>query len=105
MTTYPRQLTQRFAQTIQDMQARIRKLETRTAGIDSGATLAALPATIDPGYTTGDPMVAINGSATLTGPCNHLASYTPAADDAVLVIPLPVTQSALTAYLILGKIA
>jgi hypothetical protein len=105
VTDFPVQLTQRFAREFQGIRARIRKLETRTSGIDSGATLAALPAVIDPAYTSGDPHCLINGSAVLTGPYNHLASYTPAASDAVLVLPMPVTQSAATAYVVLGKIA
>jgi hypothetical protein len=105
MTAFPVQLTQRFAREFREIKTRITKLETRTAGIDSGATLAALPAVIDSGYVSGDPMAKINGSATLTGPYNHLASYTPAPSDAVLVLPMPVTQSSVTSVIILGKIA
>ena len=106
LSQFPAQLTQRFAREFRDIRARITKLETRTGGIDSGATLAALPATIDPDYTTGNPMCLIGDTApTLTGPYNYLASYTPVANDTVLVIPTPATQSQLTNYIILGKIA
>ena len=101
MPQYPRQITQRFPQAQADHAARLRKLESRTAAIDSGWPLAALPAVIDPSYTTGDPHCFINGSATLTGPYQHLASYTPVASQAVLVIPVGVTQT----YVVLGALA
>jgi hypothetical protein len=77
------------------------RLKTRTAGIDSGFPLMALPGVIDPGYTSGDPMAYVNGAAALTGPYQHLASYTPAASDPVLLIPVPALQS----YVIAGKLA
>lgn len=101
MTMFPRELTQRFAQEINSIRARVRKLESRTAAIDSGYPLAALPAVIDSGYTTGDPKAYLNGSATLTGPYQHLASYTPAAGDSVVALPIQATRT----YLILGKLA
>jgi hypothetical protein len=104
VATFPKQLTQRFPAEFQDMLARIAQLETRTAGIDSGATLAALPAVIDPAYTSGDPSCLINGSAVLSGPYSHLASYTPVASDAVLVLPTPVTATGVSAFIVLGKI-
>ncbi len=100
MPMYPRPLEQRHAQAMANMQRRITKLETRTAGIDSGFPLAALPATIDPGYTSGDPKAYINGAAALTGPYQHLAAYTPAANDSVLVVPVGV----LGTYIVLGKL-
>jgi hypothetical protein len=101
VATFPKQLTQRFPAEFQDMGARLAQLETRTAGIDSGAPLAVLPATIDPAYTSGNPSCFINGAATLTGPYQYLASYSPVAGDAVLVMPTPVTQSAVTSYVVL----
>lgn len=97
---YPQPLERRHAQAMADMGRRITKLESRTAAIDSGFPLAALPATIDPGYTSGQPMAYINGSTTLTGPYQRLTSYTPAASDAVLVIPVGAQQT----YVILGKL-
>lgn len=100
MPLYPTDLTRRFAATIADIQRRLTKVETRTVGIDSGFPLAALPATIDSGYTTGDPKAYINGATTLTGPYQHLASYTPAANDSVLAMPVGATQT----YVILGKL-
>lgn len=99
MTLYPPNLMQRFQAAIADMQRRLTKLESRTAAIDSGFPLAILPATIDPGYTTGNPNAYINGSATLTGPYAYLAAYTPAANDLVVVAPV----GALQTYIVLGK--
>jgi hypothetical protein len=97
---YPEPLERRFATTLQSIRQRLTKLETRTVAIDSGYPLAALPAVIDSGYTSGDPKAYINGSATLTGPYQHLAAYTPAAGDSVLALPV----GALQTYIILGKL-
>jgi hypothetical protein len=97
---YPADITRRFAQILTDVQRRLTKLETRTVAIDSGYPLAVLPATIDPAYVSGDPKAYINGSTTLTGPYQHLAAYTPAANDSVLALPVGATQT----YVILGKL-
>jgi hypothetical protein len=96
---HPKPISLQFAEAMADFRRRITKLETRTVAIDSGYPLAALPAVVDPGYTSGDPKVFINGAAALTGPYQHLASYTPAAGDTVLVMPVGALQS----YIILGK--
>lgn len=99
---YPKPLDQRFAHSLQDLLRRITKLETRTGSIDSGWPLAALPAVIDSGYSgSSDPMAYINGASTLTGPYQHLTSYTPVAGDSVLALPVGATQT----YVILGKVA
>jgi hypothetical protein len=100
VTLYPAPIDRRFAQVLAQIQQRLTRLESRTAAIDSGWPLAALPAVIDSGYTSGDPKAYINGSATLTGPYQRLASYTPAAGDAVLAVPVGVLQT----YIILGKL-
>ncbi|WP_042400234.1 hypothetical protein [Streptacidiphilus carbonis] len=100
MALYPRSIQDRFAATVADMLRRLRVLESRTACIDSGFPLAALPAVIDPAYTSGDPSVLINGATTLSGPYQHVAAYTPVASDAVLVLPVGATQT----YVILGKL-
>ena len=100
MTLYPRDLQQRWRETIQGIQGRLRTLEHRTAGIDSGWPLMAVPAQIDPGYASGDPMAYINGAGTLTGPYQHLASYTPAASDQVIALPVVATRT----YVILGRL-
>jgi len=96
---YPRPLETRFAAQLQSMRQRLTKVETRTAGIDSGWPLAMLPAVIDSAYTSGDPLAYINGATVLTGPYQHLASYTPAAGDSVLAAPVGATQT----YVILGS--
>jgi hypothetical protein len=105
MTAYPTELGRRFAADLREMRRAITKLQSRTAGIDSGAPLAALPAVIDAAYSSGNPKAHINGSATLTGPYQHLTSYTPAAGDSVLVLPTPVTAPGVTAYVVLGKLS
>lgn len=97
---YPVPLEKRHAQTMQQIKERLNRLESRTACIDSGFPLAALPAQIDPGYTSGDPKAYVNGSTTLTGPYQHLAAYTPAANDNVVVLPV---GGASQTYIILGK--
>lgn len=101
MGLHPKPVTQRAASNFRDMWARIRRLEARTAGIDSGFPLMALPAQIDPAYTSGDPKVLINGASTLSGPFQHLASYTPAAGDQVIIQPVVCLRT----YVILGKLA
>lgn len=100
MTLYPAKLLDRFPAMLADLARRVTKLESRTAAIDSGFPLAALPAVIDSGYTSGDPKAYLNGSPTLTGPYQHLAAYTPTAGDAVLAMPVGASQT----YVILGKI-
>jgi hypothetical protein len=102
MTRYPDPLESRFAATMQNIQQRIGRLENRTATIDSGWPLAALPAVIDPAYSSGQPRAFINGAATLTGPYQRLSSYTPAASDSVLAMPVRIGQ--VGTYVILGKL-
>jgi hypothetical protein len=91
----------RMAATFKAIHQRLTKLESRTGGIDSGMPVAPLPGVIDSGYTSGDPQVYVNGSATLTGPYQHLTSYTPVAGDSVVLIPV---GGALKAYVVIGKL-
>lgn len=98
---YPVPIDQRHAQAMADIRRRLAVLDSRTACLDSGWPVAALPAVIDPGYTSGDPKIYLNGATTLSGPYQHLASYTPVAGDNVLVIPVGVQQS----YVVLGRLA
>ena len=105
MTAYPDDLSRRFDQQIQQLMRDVARLMSRTAGIDSGMPLAVLPGVIDPGYNSGDPNAFVNGASTLTGPYQHLASYSPSAGDTVLMIPVPLTATGLTSsYIILGKV-
>lgn len=101
MTLYPPDLQRRFAEAFKGLQQRVAKLESRTAAIDSGWPLAALPAQIDPAYTSGDPNAYINGSSALTGPYQCLTPYTPTAGDSVLVLPVGASRT----YVVLGKLA
>jgi len=98
---YPPKLgTDRFAATMTGLQKRVAKLETRTAGIDSGFPLMLLPAVIDSGYAgTGNPMAYVNGAADLSGPYACLASCSPAAGDAVILAPVGAMQS----YVVIGS--
>jgi hypothetical protein len=91
----------RLAKNSMTTQQRLKALETRTLGIDSGMPLGLLPGVIDSAYSSGDPHVHVNGSATLTGPYQHLATYTPAANDQVVLAPVGGT---LKAYIIIGKV-
>lgn len=106
MTQYAGRLEDRFRRVVADILSRLRRLESRTAAIDSGMPLHLLPAQIDPAYTSGDPKVLINGSATLSGPYGHLTSYTPAASDHVLIGPIPLTAQggSVTNWVVLGKV-
>jgi hypothetical protein len=104
MTAYPRPFgAARFADLLKQLQRRVTKLETRTAGIDSGFPLAMLPGQVDPEYSgSGDPQAYVNGAGALSGPFQYLTgSYTPAAGDQVLLAPVGVLKS----YVIIGKLS
>ena len=94
MPAYPKTLQDRFSRQLPEVFRRVSKLESRTASIDSGMPLAARPAVIDSGYTSGNPNAYINGSVTLTGPYQYLASSTPLVGDPLLVLPLPLPNTA-----------
>ena len=91
----------RLRASFEKLRTRVAKLETRTNGIDSGFPLMALPGVISGTYSSGDPEVYLNGAPTLTGPFQHLSSYTPAAGDNVLLIPVGVLQG----YVVIGKLS
>jgi hypothetical protein len=101
VTTYPPPIDKRHAAAMADLKKRVTKLETRTSGIDSGYPLMVLPGVISGTYSSGNPEVYINGSATLSGPFQYLASYTPAANDPVILAPVGALQS----YIVLGKLS
>jgi len=101
MPNYPTPLERRFSASLAGHNARLRRVEARTAGIDSGFPLAVLPAVIDSAYTgpgSGNPMAYVNGQAALSGPYAYLASYVPVAGDSVLLAPVGATRS----YTIIG---
>lgn len=92
----------RLAAKNRSTEQRLTRLETRTLGIDSGMPVALLPGVIDSGYTSGDPHVHVNGSPTLTGPYKYLTSYTPVANDAVILAPV---GGSTKAYIVIGKLS
>jgi hypothetical protein len=102
MPQYPRKLSERHGQEMARLRRQMRRQQAHTASIDSGWPLAALPAVIA-SVTGSGPAVTVtaylNGAAVATGPYQVLASYTPAVNDNVLVIPVGVQQT----YVILGK--
>lgn len=103
MTLYPPKIGRaRVAARGMGTDARLAKLESRTAGIDSGMPLGLLPGVIDSAYSSGDPKVYVNGSAVLSGPYRYLTSYTPAANDAVLLAPVGGT---LREHIVIGKLS
>ena len=95
-------LERRFADTLKTLQARLRRLEARTAGVDSGFPLMALP-TVIAATAAGPPATVtafLNGSLTATGPYSYLASYTPTIGDNVIALPLVGTRT----YVIIGAV-
>lgn len=103
MTLYPPKIGHdRLAANGKSTQQRLAKLESRTAGIDSGFPLGLLPGVISSSYTSGDPMVAVNGAAEATGPYKYLTSYTPAAGDSVILAPV---GGSMKAYVVIGKVS
>lgn len=103
MTLYPSQLGHdRITKTHKSTQDRLTRLETRTLGIDSGMPLGLLPGVISSSYTSGDPMVVVNGAASASGPYKYLTSYTPAANDSVILAPV---GGAMKAYIVIGKLS
>ena len=59
----------------------MKALEIRADG-----SLPAQAGVISPSYTSGNPMVTVGSDTTLTGPYQHLSSYTPAASDHVALL-------------------
>ena len=114
MTQFAKPLDQRHGFRMADLFARVRRVEARTAGIDSGFPLMAVPAVVTTtGLTYTDTTgvlaaltgqaaidVDINGSASATGPFPYLASYTPTVSDVVLLVPVVAART----YIVIGKI-
>lgn len=84
---FPRALVQRFPANLADLAERVALLLQRTIVLEDGCNVVNYPATISPGYTSGQPTVVLpNGSSAGPYPC--LTSYTPVAGDQVLLLPL-----------------
>ena len=88
MTKYAQPLDKRFSQTLVELQRTVRKLQSRTASIDSGQPFAVLNAVVSPSYTSGDPEVFLNGSASLSGPYQVLNGWVPSPGAACLAMPV-----------------
>lgn len=100
MSRYAPKLIDRFAAMINSHERRLKRIEAKVSCIDSGWPLAMLPGVIATPYTSGNPMVEINGEPA-SGPYQYNAGYTPAAGDNVLVAPVGVGQT----YVVLCKLA
>lgn len=84
---YPRPLTQRFSANMADLVERVAQLLQRTLVLEDGCNVVNYPATISPGYTSGQPTVTMPDGST-AGPFPCLSPYTPHAGDQVLLLPL-----------------
>jgi len=88
MATFPLPLEARFTEALRKIVARITRLEQRTLVLDPGCYVVCYTGQIPGSYVSGDPTVVITGQSTATGPYQHLTSYTPHANDTVLLIPV-----------------
>jgi len=86
MTRMPMPPQQRFKKGLSDVGARLGLLERRTLVLEDGVNVVNYVATISPGYTSGQPTVVLPNGTTL-GPFPCLDSYTPVANDVVLMLP------------------
>lgn len=93
---FPQPLESRFSALIAGLVSRLRKVEARTAVLDTGVLVCNRTGVIPGSYTSGDPTVVLAGQTAATGPYPCLSGYTPAAGATVLLAPLG--QS----YVILG---
>lgn len=87
-------LPRRAAVVASTLLARVQMLEAR---MDS--SVPAQAGVIDPGYSSGDPQVTVGDDDDLTGPYQHLSSYTPGAGDTVSL------QWVQGTWVILGRLA
>lgn len=87
MARYLPPLADRFAAAVRDLTGRVQALEARTALVNSADLVYARWGVVDPGYTSGDPQVTVDGDAGLSGPYPYLRPYRPAASDYVVLVP------------------
>ncbi|MGH3437146.1 MAG: hypothetical protein ACRDRN_11845 [Sciscionella sp.] len=87
MATFPLPIEDRFMAAIRALLGRVQRMEQRTLVLDPGCLVVCYTGMIPASYTTGDPTVVITGQSTASGPYQHLTSYTPHANDTVLLIP------------------
>jgi hypothetical protein len=88
MATFSLPLDARFVAFLRSLPGRITRLEQRTLMLDPGCYVVCYTGQIPGSYVSGDPTVVITGQSTATGPYQHLTSYTPHANDTVLLIPV-----------------
>lgn len=76
-------------------------LERRVKALEIRADSALAPQTgvVSPSYTSGNPTVTVGSDTTATGPYQHLASYSPAANDPVALLWVA------GAWVVIGKLA
>lgn len=97
MNRFPVPLEQRFEQFMKQAATDLQKLKTITAVMEVGCYVNGYVGTIPGTYTSGDPTVTL-ATGTVLGPLQHLASYSPAAGDTVLLVPVGQT------YVVAGKL-
>lgn len=83
---FPVTLEERFAQFMQQVGKRLQAVEQLAVMLEPGCLVTAYTGTIDAGYVSGRPLVDLP-SGSQVGPCPYAASYTPAANDSVLLVP------------------
>jgi hypothetical protein len=87
-------LHQRDASGKATLERRVKALEIRADN-----TLPAQTGVVSPSYTSGNPMVTVGSDTSATGPYEHLASYSPAAGDPVVLVRVGGT------WVVIGKTA
>jgi len=97
-SAFPRPIDQRPEEWGRALVAAVKRLQAKTAFIETGCTMTSYIGTIPGTYTSGDPTVVL-ATGTVLGPLQHLKSYTPVAGDIVLVVPVGQT------YIVAGTFA
>lgn len=88
MSRYLPPVEDRFAATVRELLRRVKALEARTVRVNAQETLHTRYGTVNPGYTSGDPQVTVDGDTGLTGPYPYLRPYEPAPSDRVVLVPV-----------------
>lgn len=88
MAVFPEDVKVRFEKWLRAAEQRLQRLEQRTLVLDPGNLVVAYTGTIPGSYTSGQPTVVLAGSGVTIGPLPCLSSYTPHANDVVMVLPL-----------------
>jgi hypothetical protein len=89
VSEYPPSLARMFPDLIRDMKRRLRDVELRTSPVNPTSMLYATTGIVDPAYSSGLPRVTLAGDSVLSAAgYPYLATYTPAASDVVLLLPL-----------------